>query len=111
MAEGEGGGPEEGGVRLEPEEVRAIKAAARLTFGDAAVVRLFGSRVDDSRRGGDIDLHVETPEPVDIWRVKDDFLERLFARIDEQRVDVIATARGTEPTPIERIAYRDGIVL
>ena len=98
-------------MRLEPEEVAAIKAAARLTFGSDAIVRLFGSRVDDSRRGGDIDLHVETPGPVDIWRMKDDFLERLFARIDAQRVDVIATARGATPTPIEQIAYRDGLVL
>ena len=38
-------------------------------------------------------------------------LERLFARIDEQRVDVIATTRGAEQSPIERIAYRDGFVL
>lgn len=98
-------------MRLTPHEVAAIKAAARLTFGPDAVVRLFGSRVDDARRGGDIDLHVETAVPVDIWAVKENFLERLFARIDEQRVDVITTARGTEPTPIERIAYRDGIVL
>ena len=98
-------------MRLEPEEVAAIKAAARLTFGPDAVVRLFGSRASDQRRGGDIDLHVETREPVDIWRVKDEFLERLFERLDEQRVDVIATARGADPTPIARIAYRDGVVL
>ncbi len=98
-------------MRLEAYEVAAIKAAARLTFGPDAVVRLYGSRTLDARRGGDIDLHVETPAPVDVWRAKDDFLGRLFARIDEQRVDVIMTARGEEPTPIERIAYRDGIVL
>lgn len=98
-------------MRLEEHEVAAIKAAARLTFGTDAVVRLYGSRVVDARRGGDIDLHIETPETIDIWRAKEDFLERLFARIDAQRVDVIATARGMPPTPIEQIAYRDGVVL
>ncbi|WP_375429070.1 hypothetical protein [uncultured Sphingomonas sp.] len=98
-------------MRLEAGEVKAIKAAARLTFGPDAVVRLFGSRADPDRRGGDIDLHIETPGPVDILEFKWDFLDRLFARIDEQRVDVIATARGELPTPIARIAYRDGVIL
>jgi predicted nucleotidyltransferase len=98
-------------VRLTDHEVAAIKAAARLTFGPDAVVRLFGSRVDDTRRGGDIDLHVETPAKIDFWRSKSDFLDRLFARIDEQRVDLIATTRGEDPVPIAQIAYRDGIVL
>ncbi len=98
-------------MRLEAQEVAAIKAATKHVFGEDAIVRLFGSRVDDARRGGDIDLHIETAKPVDIWQVKDDFLERLFARIDEQRVDVIVTTRGTPPRPIEAIAYRDGIIL
>ncbi len=98
-------------MRLGAQEVAAIKTAAKQVFGPDAVVRLFGSRVDDDRRGGDIDLHIETAQPVDIWQVKDDFLERLFERIDEQRVDVIVTTRGKPPRPIEAIAYRDGIIL
>lgn len=98
-------------MRLEPYEIRAIKAATRLTFGPEAVVRLFGSRVHDERRGGDIDLHVETPERVDLLRAKDEFLKRLFARMDEQRIDLIGTTRGETPEPIERIAYRDGVIL
>ncbi|WP_010160879.1 MULTISPECIES: hypothetical protein [unclassified Sphingomonas] len=98
-------------MRLTDKEVSAIKAATRLTFGPDAVVRLYGSRTIDTRCGGDIDLHVETQDEVDVWRAKDVFLERLFARIDAQRVDLIATKRGATPTPIEQIAYRDGVVL
>ncbi|WP_242186165.1 hypothetical protein [Sphingomonas sp. CARO-RG-8B-R24-01] len=98
-------------MRLTETEVAAIKAATRLTFGPDAIVRLYGSRTIDTRRGGDIDLHVETPDDVDFWRARDVFLERLFARIDTQRVDLIATKRGASPTPIEQIAYRDGVVL
>ncbi len=98
-------------MRLTPHEVAAIKAAARLTFGADAVVRLFGSRVDDARRGGDIDLHVEIFNKIDFWQAKSEFLDRLFARIDEQRVDIIATQHGDSPVPIAQIAYRDGIVL
>lgn len=98
-------------MQLTPAEVAAIKAATRLTFGPDAVVRLFGSRVDDARRAGDIDLHIETVEPVDIWSRKHEFLERVYARVDEQRIDVITSERGGQPTPIAAIAYRDGIVL
>ena len=98
-------------MRLTSAEVSAIKVAARSAFGDTAVVRLFGSRVDDSRRGGDIDLHVEVDPPFDLDARRHEFIERLFARIDAQRVDVIATVRGESARPIEQIAYRDGIIL
>ena len=98
-------------MRLEPFEVAAIRSAARKAFGPDVVVRLFGSRVDDERRGGDVDLHVEATGPVETWRATDECLTRLCARIDEQRVDVIVTRRGDPLKPIERIAYRDGIIL
>ena len=35
-------------------------------FGNDARVVLFGSRVRDDHRGGDIDLYVETGRPVDV---------------------------------------------
>ena len=98
-------------MRLTPAEIAAIKAAARQAFGETAVVRLFGSRVDDSRRGGDIDLHVEVDPPIDEWRARTQFEAALFSRIDPRKVDVVVTERGMQPRAFERIAYRDGIVL
>lgn len=98
-------------MRLTDHEVAAIKAAAREAFGETAVVRLFGSRVDDSLRGGDIDLHVEVDPPVDEWAAKGKFEDRLFARIEPRKVDVIVHERGTTPRGFQRIGYRDGIVL
>ncbi|MGN5375261.1 hypothetical protein [Sphingomonas hankookensis] len=98
-------------MRLKPDEVQAIKAAARTAFGDDAVVRLFGSRVRDDLRGGDIDLHFEVAPGRGTDREIVRFENALFERIDDQRVDTLFTVRGTPPTPFERIAYRDGIVL
>jgi predicted nucleotidyltransferase len=98
-------------MRLRPQEIDAIKTAAAETFGADAVVRLFGSRVDDTRRGGDIDLHVETDPVTDEWHARDAFLDRLFRQIERQKVDVVITQRGGTPRGFERIAYRDGIVL
>ncbi|MGH8605013.1 MAG: nucleotidyltransferase domain-containing protein, partial [Gammaproteobacteria bacterium] len=40
-------------MRLSDEEKEAIKGAVRQIFGEDAIVRVFGSRVDDRRRGGD----------------------------------------------------------
>lgn len=98
-------------MRLTPDEVRAIKAATREAFGANAVVRLFGSRVDDGLRGGDIDLHVEADPIEHEWRARGVFEDTLFERIEPRKVDLIVTMRGTTPRGFERIAYRDGIVL
>jgi hypothetical protein len=98
-------------MRLNPEEVAAIKEVASETFGESAVVRLFGSRIDDTLRGGDIDLHIEVDAVADEWHARSRFEDRLFQRIDPQKVDVVLTVRGGTPRGFERIAYRDGIVL
>ena len=43
-------------MRLSLEEVRSILFTAEQIFGQDCSIWLFGSRVDDSKRGGDIDL-------------------------------------------------------
>ena len=47
-------------MRLSERERSVIKLAVSKNFGDTARVLLFGSRTNDDRRGGDIDLLVET---------------------------------------------------
>ncbi|WP_374942735.1 nucleotidyltransferase domain-containing protein [Sphingomonas sp.] len=96
---------------MEADELKAIKAAAAYAFGPDATVRLFGSRADDRRRGGDIDLHVEVDASVDAWRAKCLFEDNLFARIEPQRVDVIVRNRDQPPRGIDMIALRDGVTL
>ena len=48
-------------MRLTPRAREIIRDTTREVFGEAARSRLFGSRVDDSQRGGDIDLLIELP--------------------------------------------------
>ena len=98
-------------MRLKPEEVAAIKDATSDVFGPTAIVRLFGSRTDDMLRGGDIDLHIEVDAVTDEWQERARFEDRLFERIDPQKVDVVLSIRGGAPRGFERIAYRDGIIL
>ena len=96
-------------MRLTPEEVAAIKAAAAEVFGPDAVVRLFGSRVHDHLRGGDIDLHIECGG--DGATARHRFRARLFEPLGERWPDVIVSDPAQAPGAIERIAYRHGIVL
>ena len=46
-------------MRLTPEQAQAIREPIRGCMGQHARVGLFGSRADDSRRGGDVALCVE----------------------------------------------------
>ena len=99
-------------MRLTSDEVAAIRECAAAHFGAGATVRLFGSRVRDDLRGGDIDLHIiaETAEQAAADRAWD-FKEALELRIGEQRIDVILKAPMDALRPIDHIAIIKGIVL
>jgi len=47
-------------MRLSNDSMLTIKQAVTLIFGKDAKVYLFGSRADDAKKGGDIDLYIET---------------------------------------------------
>lgn len=98
-------------MRLTPEEVAAIKAAASNSFGDEAIVRLFGSRVDDTLEGGDIDLHVEVSDRRAAADGEIMFRRILWRHLDTTDVDVVIAQRGAALRWIDKAAYRSGIIL
>ena len=80
-------GPEP--LRLTPEQAAIIRSAAAEAFGSDARVWLFGSRVDDSKRGGDIDLLIETRDrlaPAEMVRRRTRCAARLYRGLGEQRI-------------------------
>ena len=81
-------------------------------FGPAAEVRLFGSRLDDDARGGDIDLLVVLREPIADAHGKElTFVARLQRRLGDQRIDVLVVEPGRPKAPVHQVALRDGIPL
>lgn len=97
-------------MRLTDEQVAAIKSAAATAFGADVVVRLFGSRINDERRGGDIDLYVETtPDKADV-RHEVQFRSLIWKALDEEQVDVVV-ATGRDDRWIDRAARREGLIL
>jgi predicted nucleotidyltransferase len=101
-------------MRLDQDQIATIRRSARELYGNNAHVWLFGSRVDDNRRGGDIDLYVE-PEiqnPAMLVEAKLRFLMELHRQFGEQKIDVVIHRAGCkEDLPIYRIARETGVQL
>lgn len=77
-------------MRLTAEQIRIIREETQAIFGGTARVRLFGSRLDDTTRGGDIDLLVESDELVsEPVRKSLALTARLQMRWGDQPIDVL----------------------
>lgn len=99
-------------MRLKPDEIAAIKESAVEIMGEGVSISLFGSRVDDSKRGGDIDLYLEIPVENYSSMKRHLFLSRLMQRLGEQKIDVVINKIGSSHhLPIYDSAKREGIVL
>ncbi len=80
-------------MRLSAAERRAVESASGETLTAGTRVLLFGSRLDDSRRGGDIDLLIDLPAPLlsadDTVERRTRFTARLYRLLEERRIDVV----------------------
>lgn len=99
-------------MRLTREQIRAIVAATHDFAGDGAQVRLFGSRVQDDLRGGDIDLLVECAQPVarPVWLAAQ-ITARLQRVLGDRKIDVLVIDPATALDPVHQVARAEGIVL
>lgn len=99
-------------MRLDPAHIAQIKQIVADLAGPAAQVRAFGSRLDDQARGGDLDLLITIPHPVDepAW-----IAARMEARIGRllggRRADVLVGAPNLSRFPIHAAAERTGVLL
>ena len=99
-------------MRLTPEAIAIIVETVKTRLGDEAQVRLFGSRLDDSAKGGDIDLHVSVTEPLTDWVWESAQLAAKLERLlDGRKVDVRLIDASQEAQPIDRIAMQEGVLL
>ena len=101
-------------MRLNQHQIETLKRLGTENFGTQAKLILFGSRADDSRRGGDIDLYVTGIDltPDQLFGAKLDFLVKAKQGLGEQRIDVVfSPAPLQNPEPIHIEAQRTGIQL
>jgi len=87
------------------------KLIMKLVDGDASVL-IFGSRVDDEKRGGDLDLLVEVTDEVtnSAWlaaQISAKVSRLMFGR----KVDVLLSAPNLQIFPIHQHAKETGVIL
>ncbi len=94
-------------MRLNEFEIEAIKTSFKEYFKKGEVY-LFGSRLDDTQKGGDIDLYIKTDQPNKV-RKKVAFLASLKEKIGDQKIDVVLNYDAT--SPIEQTALAHGKII
>jgi predicted nucleotidyltransferase len=95
-------------MRISDYEKNTIVEAVKTTDPDARVW-LFGSRADDSKKGGDIDIAILSQA------IRKDIMKEIQVRrficdrIGEQRIDIVTTSDGSEA--MFKLALAEGIEL
>lgn len=97
-------------MRLSNLYIDKIKEATVKYFGEESKVYLFGSRVNDDKRGGDIDLYVETNQTSEILDKKLKMLSFLHKNLGKQKIDIVIN-NNTDNLPIYRVAKEEGVLL
>lgn len=99
-------------MRLTEYEIENIKQLARLHFGDDVQVFLFGSRIDENKRGGDIDLFIRNRKgkKLDVLS-KVNFITDLIFKIGEQKIDVVLDNPARSGSGFLETIYKTGVQL
>ena len=100
-------------MRLSPAQIEAIKQEAEHFFGAQAEVWLFGSRMDDTAKGGDVDLFVSaaSSDADQLAAARFAFLARLKRRIGDRKIDLVLQRVGGDLLPIYELARQQGVKL
>ena len=103
-------------MRLNPDEVNLIIAACdSFITGEAVELRLYGSRVNDALKGGDIDLLVLTENDEFSARLREkkhNILAAIKKNLGDQKIDlVISTKQNIQEDPFIKMILPESILL
>ena len=99
-------------IRLSTNDSIALEVTFKNTWLPNDALWIFGSRADLTKKGGDIDLYIETHASTidDAFVMKQKFLTDLIDKIGEQKIDVVLNMINfSKPLPIHEIAKTEGI--
>lgn len=95
-------------MRISHEQIDFLKKEILAVLPDA-VVYLFGSRADDNKKGGDIDIMVLSDKRLR-WKEKAIIRWHYFEKYGEQKLDIISST-FKEQDPFKQIVLHEGIKL
>lgn len=75
-------------MRLSKKYRDVIKKYFNVFFNQGEIY-LFGSRVDDTKKGGDIDLYLVVNDHLNLFEKKMKFLSRIHRELGEQKINVV----------------------
>ncbi len=89
-------------MRLTKQQTHTIIQTVSRLAGTEAVVHLFGSRLNDRAKGGDIDLLIESDLPLSL-------IQRAKIKMELETqlglsIDIVSKSRGAVATPFQIIA-------
>lgn len=82
-------------MRLNKNKIEYLKKLSLEIFNSTNIY-LFGSRTDDSLRGGDIDIYIQTTKKENILKSKIVFLREFEKEFGEQKIDLIIDNNSTK---------------
>lgn len=100
-------------MRISENEKHAIINTAQKIYNSVAAIYLFGSRVDNKKSGGDIDIYIKLDkklENTDKINKKLDFITQLMLLIGDQKIDLVINDNSDDKL-IYKIAEKEGIRL
>ena len=99
-------------MRLTEQQRQIIRQVVTSLVGAEAQVMLFGSRLDDEKKGGDIDLLVTFQKDVfHPAQLSAKISSQLTRQLQGRSVDVLLVAPNLKRLPIHVIAQNNGVVL
>ena len=75
----------------------------------SAVIYLFGSRVDNNKKGGDVDIMVLSDRELG-WKEKCLIKYEYFKKFGEQKIDIVSFS-FKEKSPFKQITMEQGVKL
>lgn len=99
-------------MRLTQTQQQITKNTVERVLGASSIIWLFGSRADDTLRGGDIDLFIETEALLpNRAKVLCKLHGALIFALGERKLDILLKDAQTQDAPIFNIAKRTGVIL
>lgn len=93
-------------MRLKPDEIVYIKDTI-LSHDPNAVVYLFGSRIYDQLKGGDIDILIFS-KTINL-KIKHHIKIKLYDKLGEQKIDILLAKDSQKP--FVRLALQNSVLL
>jgi hypothetical protein len=100
-------------MRITEQQRSILKQTLLKYFGGSSLLKLFGSRVDDLGKGGDIDIYIEPEivQPDAVVEAKLCALVELHKLLGDQKIDLVINRNIGKKLPIYEIAKQSGIPL